>query len=499
MTMLLAIWLACAALTGAARAQSDSADTALVPPIGMNERILSIPGDRDRPVTLQVTVYSPNGPGPFPLAVMNHGATKISGSNRGTRYHLTFAAYYFLSRGYAVVLPMMRGFAGSGGAVVMNGCDLAATGVSNAKDIRAVIVYFRAQRDIDASRIVVAGQSFGGWNTLALGTLNLPGVRGLVNFSGGMRESDCATTDSSLAGAAAFFGAHTRLPTLWFYGENDTLFPTRTWQAMHNRYTGAGGQAALVDIGRFMDDSHQMLTFPESLPIWTPRVDQFLAELGMPSTPVYPAYLPTPIPAATHFADVDDVSRVPYLNDRGRAVYRAFLTKPLLPRVFVVAPDGNGASFTGGFDPIARALAACGRNSANCQVYAVDRSVVWSQKEFAAAAPPVEHLIRRTVPAGVMTVLSAAISVHPDCTSRGMASVRIIQPPKYGTAVVTEGEAKPNFPQGSPFAVCNADKVPATEVDYTPARGFTGADSVSFEEVNVNNKHLAFSIDLIVK
>lgn len=46
---------------------------------------------------------------------MNQGATKASATNRGERYHFTISAYYFLSRGYAVALPMMRGFAGLGG------------------------------------------------------------------------------------------------------------------------------------------------------------------------------------------------------------------------------------------------------------------------------------------------------------------------------------------------------------------------------------------------
>src|ERR1700733_12016793 len=93
-------------------AQTEGAESAALPNAPLNERILSIPGNPAQPVMLQVTLYTPDGPGPFPLAVMNHGATLVSAQNRGSRYHLTFSAYYFLSRGYAVVLPMMRGFAG---------------------------------------------------------------------------------------------------------------------------------------------------------------------------------------------------------------------------------------------------------------------------------------------------------------------------------------------------------------------------------------------------
>ncbi len=509
-----AAWLLCAAATAqgqnnagrndAARnsaaqnnvAQSDAENPALIPPVPLNERVLSIPGDPARPVALQVTVYTPAGPGPFPLAVLNHGATAISAQNRGTRYRYTFSAYYFLSRGYAVVMPMMRGFAGSGGRLVKNGCDVAATGRANAEDIRAVIDHFRTERDIDATRIVVAGQSFGGWNTLALGTLDVPGMRGLVSFSGGMKESDCIAPSTALAGAAADFGAHTRLPSLWFFGDNDTLFPPPTWREMYQRYADAGGRATLVDIGDFMDDSHQMLTHPESIPLWVPLLDRFLHSVGLPATPVEPRYLPTPIPPETHFAAVDDVARVPYLDDHGRAVYRTFLTRPLAPRVFVVSPNGSLAAAIGGFDPIARALAACGRNAAGCQVYAVDESVVWSPPAGAGAGP---QSVRRTVPAGVTTVLAAATRLNPDCSSQDLPVLRITQPPRDGTAAVIRGMAHPNYPPGNQFAACNQQMVPATELNYTPKPGFTGTDSIIFEETRGDRSRVAFNVELTVR
>ena len=53
----------------------DESDALKAPEAPLNESVLSVPGDPERPVTLQVTVYTPSGPGPFPLAVMNHGST----------------------------------------------------------------------------------------------------------------------------------------------------------------------------------------------------------------------------------------------------------------------------------------------------------------------------------------------------------------------------------------------------------------------------------------
>jgi hypothetical protein len=47
-----------------------------------------------------------------------------------------------------------------------------------------------------------------------------------------------------------------------------------------------------------------------------------------------------PIPSATHFASLNDVAAVPYLNERGREGYKKFLTLQK-PRAFVIAPDGG--------------------------------------------------------------------------------------------------------------------------------------------------------------
>ncbi|WP_158545070.1 alpha/beta hydrolase family protein [Dyella monticola] len=342
---------------------------------------MRIPGDPDHPVTLVMTIFTPEGFGPFPLAIMNHGSSGDVPPAQQPRYRLSFSSYYFLSRGYAVALPMMRGYAGSEGHLTSHGCDHLATGIDNAKDIRAAIDYMKQQPYIDGSRILVAGQSFGGWNTLAVGALKIPGVKALVSFAGGMKASSCRDNDKALIEAAGLLGDEVTTPSIWFFGDNDEVFATPVWHAMYDRYVAAGAPAELVAYGRFGINSHNLLGSAEGLPIWTPKLDAFLGRHGLPNKFLYPEYLPQPSPPPSHYADLNDLQALPYLNavpnGKGMAYYQHFLSQPL-PRALAIGVHGAGEA-SGGFDPILLAMRRCQRITLGCRLYAVDNEVVWTR------------------------------------------------------------------------------------------------------------------------
>ena len=109
--LLMALLAFVLAVAVGAPCRADEAPAPPPPPnASLNEQVIRIPVEEPPAVTLQVTIMHPDGNGPFPLAIMNHGAANVSKGHRGGRYHRTNAAFYFLSRGYAVALPMMRGF-----------------------------------------------------------------------------------------------------------------------------------------------------------------------------------------------------------------------------------------------------------------------------------------------------------------------------------------------------------------------------------------------------
>ena len=192
------------------------------------------------------------------------------------------AAAELVHRGYAVVIPMRQGFSKSQGSYIGGGCNVESNGRAQAEDVAATLQRMAERKDIDARRVVVFGQSHGGLTTMALGSLGLPNVIGLVNFAGGLRQENCNGWEAALADAMAGYARQTRVPSLWFYGDNDSYFGPAVWHRMHERYVAAGGHARLVAFGRFGDDSHSMFYSPDGTSIWLPEVETFFKELGLP-------------------------------------------------------------------------------------------------------------------------------------------------------------------------------------------------------------------------
>ena len=343
----------------------------------LNEQILMLPAGVDFSARLQTTVYRPNGPGPFPLLIINHG--KEAGEPRHqARDRFIHMATAFVKRGYVVMVPMRQGYADSTGRYVDYGCNMTANGQGQADDVLDAIAYARTQKWIDDTRIVVAGQSYGGLATIALGTRTVPGVRGLINFAGGLRDdgNNCDWR-SSLVYAFEEYGGKSRIDSLWMYGVNDSLFGPDLARRMHAAFTRAGGRARLVEYGPFKRDAHGMLASRDGQKVWWDEVERYLKKIDMPTRETV-AVAEAPTLPKSDFARLDDVGAVPFLSEQGRAAYREYLNK-LTPRAFAVSASGAWCWAEEGEDPDSRALAAC-QNKSNqpCQLYSVDDYVVWN-------------------------------------------------------------------------------------------------------------------------
>jgi dienelactone hydrolase len=249
----------------------------------MREQEWRIPGPGG--VLMDATVFRPPGNARAPLMVMNHGSPAASAERPGMKRPQYMAvSSFFVSRGYVVVLPLRRGYGATGGHWAeeygrCNNPDYFDAGLQTAADIRAAIDYMRGQSFVAPDHTIVVGQSAGGWGTLALSSLNPPGVPAMIDFAGGRGGhqpgvGNCEPT--ALVKAAGKYGATARVPLLWINSANDTFFEPKLVNRMVEAYTKAGGQAVHRPVAAFGTEGHNLASRDSGAPIWRPLVEEFL-------------------------------------------------------------------------------------------------------------------------------------------------------------------------------------------------------------------------------
>jgi len=256
----------------------------------LDEKIVMLPIQVDgQRVELETTIYKPPGKGPFPLLLLNHGKNPVKPSEQPRSRHLRIAEV-FVQRGFVVAIPMREGFAHSGGRYPNTGCDIYRHAFAEAKDSAAALADLVKLPYVDSTNIVIAGQSDGGLVSMALSTQSLPGVRGVINFSGGLRMKTCEGWQQHLVNTYGNIGKEARYPSLWFYGDNDQLWPQPLPQQMFNAYRnntqGAATKTYKIDIGSFGNNSHDFADSQAGVKLWYPQVKAFMHRLGLPFEPI---------------------------------------------------------------------------------------------------------------------------------------------------------------------------------------------------------------------
>jgi hypothetical protein len=86
-------------------------------------------------------------------------------------------------------------------------------------------------------------------------------------------------------------------------------------------------------------------------------------------------------------------------------------------------------------------------------------------------AVPIDHKLR----------IDFVYAINPDCSSIGLASVRVIGQPDHGNIAVENGTGYSTFPPENQRYECNKRKSEGISVVYEPHPGFTGADSITLD------------------
>jgi dienelactone hydrolase len=285
--MLTSVLLANLAIVGAASA-AEPAKRAQV-----REELWAIPSV----VPMLAYVIRPPGDGPNPLVVMNHGVS-LDPTERSYFPLLEFrdAALWFARQGFVVVAPVRSGYGITAFELPERGIfDVFFSGVGQCSDpqFRAaglavatmdkwVIDYVTRQSFVDGHKVIIVGQSGGGWGAIALASQNPAQVRAIITFAAGRGghldgkpNNNCAP--DRLVAATAEFGRTARVPMLWIYTENDTYFGPDLSQRMARAFRAEGGNVEYHLLPSFGNDGHFLLDSRDGVGLWAPLVNDFLS------------------------------------------------------------------------------------------------------------------------------------------------------------------------------------------------------------------------------
>jgi len=331
---------------------------------------------------IPLTIFRPQGDGPYPLVVFNHGrATEDKRALQG-RARYENAARYLVHKGFVVIAPTRVGY-----GETYSDFDPETSGPCNAKrygpmsdaaaeQVLATVRYAATLPYVDATRWLVAGQSVGGLTAVATVARQPSGLLGGINFAGGSGGNP-ENSPGSPCGAKAleqYWGSLSKpglAPMLWLYWKGDLYWGDTNPGQWHQAWQAGGAQAEFFSLPSIEVDGHFGLD--RNMETWLPLVDAFLGRLGFNQ----PAIVVRP--PATQWAAISDVNAVPISPQSRVAGYEKFLAaKP--PRAFAVGDKGGwGFSTSAGGDyTTGRALGLCQRSGQTCSLYAVDDKVVWT-------------------------------------------------------------------------------------------------------------------------
>ena len=339
---------------------------------------LTVQNDKGR-FRLEALVVKPaKADGRLPIALITHGKNAKAAENQALRADMMLPqARDFAARGWLAVVVLRRGYGQSDGLpgvsrgaayMACENADLARGFEVEADDLDGALKVVAARPDADGSRAIAIGQSLGGGVVLAFAARRPAGLLGVVNVSGGAWRTNgegnvCQHAD--LVAAMATLGARTRIPTLWLYAENDSLFPPELVTRMRDAYAASGGRAELRMFPPVVHDGHRLFADFGGRVKWLRAVDGFLQTHGMPNT---------------NLARAEMVMSTTKLAARSRPVVDEYLSTPA-PKLLVATPSGAGAYWVANPNDIEgarkRLLTNCReRSGAECTVVMENNELV---------------------------------------------------------------------------------------------------------------------------
>lgn len=212
--------------------------------------------ENGQPVSMEVVVFKPAGPGPFPAMLFLHGSTGTGADSRLFKdtQVMDSITRQFTAKGWLVAFPQRRGRGQSGG-LYDEGFELdrsryscttalSLAGLNRAvEDTRVATDWLVARSDVDPKRLLVGGQSRGGILALAFTGQHPKTFKGAINFVGGWMSDKCVNA-GAINTSTFEAAAKADIPTLWLYGRDDPFYSLDHSKSNFDAFTAKGGQGS---------------------------------------------------------------------------------------------------------------------------------------------------------------------------------------------------------------------------------------------------------------
>jgi len=249
--------------------------------------------------TIVVRTFKPDGAGPFPWIVLSHGTSPDRDRNRQAGHFRNVRLIgEWVRRGYAVFVPVRRGYGESGGGEDKlgddyGGCarpDFFRAGEGAALDLLATVDFAKSHRDVDPRRWMLVGQSAGGFASLYTASKQPAGLVAVLAFSSGRggdpdkRPREPCASDK-LAALYRAIAPKVTVPVLFFYAENDEYIGPRVQKLWFDSFRGGNPRAELIVVPPFAKArGHGVFTSTDGVALWSAAVRRFFANqaIAMP-------------------------------------------------------------------------------------------------------------------------------------------------------------------------------------------------------------------------
>jgi dienelactone hydrolase len=235
---------------------------------------------------IEAYVYKPEGAGPFPAVIYNHGSR--AGRER-VEMPFVYVGAMLGAGGYVVVVPERRGYGRSEGKAFSEeiGDDRGSRYVNRlqeeADDVIAAAELAKAQPYVDGTRISVMGWSFGGIVSVFAASRG-PAFGAVVDQAGGALSWDGSP---ALQRALKEAAGRIRVPLLGMVAQNDRT--TQSVKVVVEEAKKHGGNAKLIVYPAFTPRenpngiaSGHMIFGVEGWRIWEADVKEFLGRYMAP-------------------------------------------------------------------------------------------------------------------------------------------------------------------------------------------------------------------------